>query len=143
MGTRIHRRCALLASAAVVLAGCGGSSAPRYSGGALRSCFEQNGESIIRFAAMPAAERAPLAGHLPGGFGVRFISGEFALFYVAKNAEAANTARQWLTSERGDNRAPSSVVVMSVYGDLFELVQADPTLATAQTITRCRSAARI
>jgi hypothetical protein len=143
MGKRIHRRCALLASAAVVLAGCGGGSSPRYGGGALRSCFEQNGESIIRFAAMPAAESAPLAGHLPGGFGVRFISGEFALFYVGKNAQAANTARKWLTEERGDNRAPESDVVMSVYGDLFELFQAHPTLATAQTIARCRSTARI
>jgi hypothetical protein len=144
MGRRIRKGCALLAGAALLAAaGCGGSSAPRYSGSALRSCFEQSGESIIRFAAMPAAERAPLTGHLPGGFGVQFISGEFALFYVGQNAHAAESARAWLTKERVGNRAGRSLVVMSVNGDLFALLQAHPTLATQETVARCRSSARI
>jgi len=138
------RRWALVSAAALALGGCGSSGAPRaYSATALRACLAQSGESIVRFAAMPRSERAPLTKHLPGGFGVQFISGEFALFYVGKDAESATTARTWLQKTREDNRAASSSVAMSVYGDLFELIQTPETLATRDVVARCRSTARV
>jgi hypothetical protein len=135
-------RLAVIGAVALTLAGCGGSSSPRYSGGALEACLKKAGESIVPFASMPRSERIPLAVHLPGGFAVRFLSGEFGLFYVAANAKTAVSARAWLIETRAANRASSSSSEMSVSGNLLELIEPDPTLGTQTGLDQCRAAAR-
>jgi len=62
---------------------------------------------------------------------------------VGDNARSASSARAWLQGTREANRAASSSVAMSVYGNLFELIQAPATLATRDVVARCRSSARI
>lgn len=138
---RLRFRVFLLAVACLALSGCGGGSDVSYKSGTLEACFRQGGEAIIRFGSMPAAERRLFEAHLPGGFGVRFLAGELALFYVAKSGAAAKSAQSWLLDTRSRNHASSASVETSVSGDLFELISAPPSLGTRDEIASCLAAA--